>query len=157
MDVLLPFKLLNAIQADFASVFHVKLVANEEKDDVWFALVHHFIVPRVQIVERLQSRDIVGEENAVGSSVKYLCDALKRFLSRCIPDLKLEDLLLKLDEQGAKLHAYCNLVICQELVISEPMEQTRLADSGIANDDELEKKVLVLDALVFEYFVGHLL
>ena len=56
--------------------------------------------------------------------VKYLCNALKRFLPCCVPYLELEYLLFELDEQGAELHAYCDLVICEELVVREAMKQT---------------------------------
>ena len=54
----------------------------------------------------------------MGSPVEYLRNALERILSRRIPNLQLEQLLLELDEKRAKFYSDCDLMISHELVIS---------------------------------------
>ena len=52
------------------------------------------------------------------SAVENLRDALKTVLARRIPDLQLEDLLLKFDKQCPELDADGDLMILHEFVVS---------------------------------------
>ena len=83
-------------------------------------------------------------------SVENLSYALELLLTSCVPDLKFEHLLLKLDKECAELHPNCHLVIRHELVVREPVQQTGLADCGVSNDDEFEEEVLILDAFALK-------
>ena len=94
----------------------------------------------------------------MSTAVKDLGDALEGFLSGCVPDLQLEDGIFHLEKEGAKLHAYCDLVVLAELVRGDTMHQTGLPYAGVPNNDHLEQIVLLLGGsiLVREYLVGHL-
>lgn len=155
-DALLLLELFYTFMADFAFVLHVKFVAHQEQDDLGLALVHHFVVPRRQVVESFQTRDVVRQEDAVRPTVKYFGDRFERLLACRVPDLQLEHLLLQFHEQSAELHAYCDFVISEELVVGEPVQDTRLPHCRVANDDELEEEVLVLHGFVLQDLVGHL-
>lgn len=120
---MLPLELLDPILTDFSLFLEVFLVAHQEQDDFRFALLHDFVVPRLQIVERIQPSNVVRQENAVRASVKYLGYAFKRLLTRCVPNLELKYLLLQLDQQRSEFHAYSHLVICQELIVRQSMQQ----------------------------------
>lgn len=157
VDVLLLFELFDSVQADLALVLHVYFVAYQEQDYVGLALIHYFVVPRVQVVECLKPGDIVRQEDTVGSSVKYLGDAFERFLAGGVPDLEFKDLAFQLDEEGSELDTDCDFVISQELVVGQPMQQTRLADSRVAYYNQFEQEVLVLHAFVLQDLVWHLL
>ena len=58
-NIFLALEFLYSIKANFSLVFHVQLVSYQEEDDIGFALVHNFVVPRTQIVESLKTSDIV--------------------------------------------------------------------------------------------------
>ena len=77
------------------SVFHV---ANQNYDDVWLTLLFGFSDPRLQIQERVHSRNIVAETNAVSTSIKDFCDRFKGLLARSVPYLQFEHLWLKFDD-----------------------------------------------------------
>ena len=91
----------------------------------------------------------------MSSSVEYLSDRLKRFLTCGVPYLKLEYLLIKFDEQSAEFHSHSDFVICQELIVCQSVEQARLAHCCVANDDQLEKEVLVRYCFVLKNLVWH--
>ena len=74
---LLPLELFYAIDGHLPLVLHVLFVAHEEKNYIWFALSHHLVVPRVQVRERLQPGDVVGQKYAMGSAIEDLCYALE--------------------------------------------------------------------------------
>lgn len=67
-------ELLSFFFGDSSILLSVFLVANKEHDDVWFALCHDFLVPVVQIQKGLLSRDVIGEEDAVSTSVEDFGD-----------------------------------------------------------------------------------
>ena len=53
----------------------------------------------------------------MSSPVEYLGNALEGILSRRIPNLQLEQLLLELDKKRAKFDADSDLMICHKLII----------------------------------------
>lgn len=89
------------------------------------------------------------------ATIEDFCYALEALLTGSVPYLQLEYLLLELDEQSAELDTHCDLVISHELVVGQPMQQTRLADRRVAYDDQFEQEVLVLHALALEDLVRH--
>ena len=94
----------------------------------------------------------------MGALVKDLCDRFKVFLARCVPDLQLKDLLLELDDEGAKLDANCHLVVNFELIGRNTMHQTALAHARVPYNYHLEQRVvlgLLQGALVANDFVWH--
>lgn len=87
--------------------------------------------------------------------VKDLRDRLERLLPGSVPDLQLEYLLLDSHQESAELHAHGDLVVLHELVGGESVEQARLADCAVANDNEFEQVVLLLHRLVLNDLVRH--
>jgi hypothetical protein len=92
----------------------------------------------------------------VCSAVENLRNALKTVLACGIPDLQLEDLLLKFDQECSELDADGDLVILHEFVIGKPVQHARFSDRRVAYDDQLEQEVLVRDRFVFEDLVRHI-
>ena len=56
------------------------------------------------------------------SPVKYLCNGPEGLLSGSVPDLKLEDLFLDLDEVGSKLHAHCDIMVIFEVIFHQALQ-----------------------------------
>ena len=54
------------------------------------------------------------------SFVKDLCDRLEVFLTSCVPNLELKNLLLKTNEERTELNPDCDFMILSELVCSDP-------------------------------------
>lgn len=98
VDALFPFELFDSINTDFPLVLHIKFIANQKQDDIRLTLIHHFIVPRVQIVECFESGDVIRQKYAMSSSIEYFRNTFKWLLSRCVPYLKLKHLLLQFHE-----------------------------------------------------------
>ena len=77
-------------------------------------------------------------------SIEYLCDALEVLLPCCIPDLQFDLSFVDFEEECSELHTNRDLVVLHELIGRDPVHETRLAYSRIANHDELEKVVELL-------------
>ena len=152
---LLPLELLHLVDRHFSSLLHVLLVAHEEHDYIGFTLGHDLVVPIIQVGERLLPGDVVGQEDAVGTTVEYFGDTLELFLAGCVPNLELEHLLLELDEEGAEFDSDGDLMIGHEFIIGKSVQEAGLAHCGVAYYDQFEEEVLVLHAFVFEDLVGH--
>eukprot|EP00355_Strombidium_rassoulzadegani_P010082 CAMPEP_0168618664 /NCGR_PEP_ID=MMETSP0449_2-20121227/6189_1 /TAXON_ID=1082188 /ORGANISM="Strombidium rassoulzadegani, Strain ras09" /LENGTH=161 /DNA_ID=CAMNT_0008659547 /DNA_START=281 /DNA_END=766 /DNA_ORIENTATION=- len=131
-DALFALEVLHAVLSHLPLLLQVLLVAHEEDDDVGFALGHDLLVPRIEALEGLQPRDVVGQEDAVGATVEDLGDALELLLAGRVPNLELEDPLFELDEQRAELDAYSDLVIRHEFIICESVKQAGLSHRSVA-------------------------
>ena len=129
---------------DFSLVFHIFLVADENEDDIWLALIHHLVVPSVQVNKGVESRYIVAQKDAVGSAVKDLGDTLERLLASCVPYLKLEHLQLQLDKECSEFDSNSHFMVRQKLVVGEAMQHARFAYRRVPDDNKLEEEVLVL-------------
>jgi hypothetical protein len=56
------------------------------------------------------------------SSVKDFRYAFEWLLTRSVPYLQFKNLLFELNKQSSELHAYSDLMISEEFVVSQPME-----------------------------------
>lgn len=110
-------RLLNADLSMFLTVFHV---ADENENDFWIALCLNIVKPRLQVIKRVDFRDIVGKKDAVRSFIKDLCDGLEVFLTSSVPNLEFKNLLLKTNEERTELNADCDFMVLSELVCGDP-------------------------------------
>lgn len=80
----------------------------------------------------------------MGSAVKDLGDTLERLLASCVPDLKLEHLLLQLDKECSEFDPNSHFMVRQKLVVGEAMQHAGFAYRRVPDDNQLEEEVLVL-------------
>ena len=66
----------------------------------------------------------------------------------CVPDLELDNFVIDFQTVRSELDPDRYLMFCFELVVHHSLHQTRLADTRVTNDDQLEKMILVSDSLV---------
>ena len=121
-DIAVTFKLFYAVGRDLTLFLFIFLISNKEKNNIGFTLRHHLIVPSGQVIERLQSSYIVRQEYAMGTSIEYFGYTLEALLAGRVPYLKLEHLLLQLDEECSELHSHRHLVISHKLVVGQPVK-----------------------------------
>lgn len=71
----------------------------------------------------------------------------KPFLPGGVPNLQLAYLIVDFKHPEPEIHADCCKVVFNKVIIAEPEEEGRLADSLVADKDDLENVVLFLDHL----------
>ena len=117
----------------------ILLVANQNYDQVWRALSHHFRMPVSQIFKCFCTCDIVSQKDAMGPFVKDLGDWFEWLLASSVPNLQFENLCFHFDQQGSKFDPHCHLVVISELVGGNSVHETTFSDSWVANNDYFEK------------------
>ena len=105
--------------------------------------------------EGLVSGDIVGEEDAVSSSVENARNTLEGLLASGIPNLKLDDFILDRASERTELHSDGDLMFSLELVVLHSAHQATLTDSSVSNYNQLEKVILGGERLVLDDVKGH--
>ena len=81
------------MQCDLSLLLHLTLVSNEVHTYVFACVLFDFLEPVGEVGESLFTRDIVGEEDTVGTAVEDTRDRLKGLLAGGVPDLQLENLV----------------------------------------------------------------
>ena len=56
----------------------------------------------------------------MSAPVEDLCNGTEIFLTSCVPNLKLKNLLLKTNEERAELNADCDFMVLSEFVCGDP-------------------------------------
>lgn len=72
----------------------------------------------------------------------------------CVPNLQLDDLSINFQAIRSELYSDCYLMFTFEFIVHDPLHEARLADSGIADDDQLEQMVLSCDCLIRQHLKG---
>lgn len=75
------------------------------------------------------------------ASIEDFGDTLEGLLTGRVPNLELEGRLLQLDYERAELDANRDLVVFQELIRGDPLHEAALAHGAVADDDQLEQEV----------------
>lgn len=80
----------------------------------------YFLEPVNHIHESVISRDVIGQENAMSTSVENSSNWTEGFLASSVPNLQLDNFLLHLYNKWAKFHSYRDLMLYFELIIHDP-------------------------------------
>lgn len=87
----------------------------------------------------------VDEEDHVGAPVEDSCDRVVPFLATGVPKLKLkEPLAVNLSRDGGKLSPDRHFVVVGEGVAADSLDYAALADSRVANENELKGSIKAL-------------
>ena len=70
MDRVLSSEFDSAIEVDFTSTFELTLVTNQVDTDILSGVLLDLLQPTSQVFECLVPGNIIGQEDAVGTSVK---------------------------------------------------------------------------------------
>ncbi len=78
-------------------VFQIALVSDQDSRDVVLSVLFNFAHPSVDRVEGVTVGNVVHNDNAVSALVVTRSDCLESLLARCVPNLKLANLLVYID------------------------------------------------------------
>ena len=82
---------------DHALSRQIGLVTDQQLVDILRSVSVNFVQPLLYIVERLVVRDVVDNNNAVGSAVVRRGNRAETLLPSCIPNLKLDRLAVQVN------------------------------------------------------------
>jgi hypothetical protein len=77
-------------------------------------------------------------------------------ITYCVPNLKLDDLIVDSEAEAAELDANRHLMLTLELIIHNSLHEARLADTGISNNNKFKQMVLRAERLVADDLIRHL-
>jgi hypothetical protein len=80
--------------------------------------------------------NIVNEESTYSATVVGGGDSAVAFLSRCVPDLRLDGFGVDLDAARGELDTDCRLAVEVELIAGESREQVRFSYAGVSDQDD---------------------
>ena len=87
-------ELNGAIEGDLAFLFQLSFISDQVNEGVRGGVLLDFLEPVDSVDEGLVSGDIVGEEDAVSTSVEDPGDTLEGLLTGGVPYLKLDNFIL---------------------------------------------------------------
>ena len=75
------------------------------------------------------TRDIVAEEDYVGSPVEDASHWLERLLPSSVPYLEFNNFLIKFNDKRTEFHTYCDLVFQFKGVVLDLRKEATLSDT----------------------------
>lgn len=129
---------------DSALVVQIHLVADEHNEAVLLGILLNLLEPHGNMIERVAVGNVVHQEGTDGPAVVRRGDGTITLLAGRVPNLRLDKLVvLNLNRLGCEFDTNGTLGIFVELILREPEHKVRLANTGIAQKDDLEDKLLV--------------
>ena len=129
--------------------FKIFFSTYEEHKHVFISiLLKHLFLPLTHVVEGIRIRNIEAEKDAVCSSVEDFGDGFETLLSRCVPDLHLEDAFVDLEQDCAEFYSYCDFMVFLELISCHTMHKASFSDSRITDNNQFEQEILVRYRLI---------
>ena len=127
------------------SVFlHVREVTDQVLDDVFFGMVFDFDEPLTDAFERLAVGDVEAHKDGVTFLIEEARNGPKTLLAGCVPDLELDvGLAAHYHAEVAEFDPDCYVMFCLKHLVNQAREDAALAHAGVADDDDLEERVLV--------------
>ena len=78
----------------------------------------------------------------MSSSVEDLSYWSETFLSSCVPDLHLEDLIFNLNQVGAEFYTNSHIMVLFELIFDKSFQDTRLTNTYNKNESSDDTELL---------------
>ena len=77
------------------------------------------------------------------TAIENFGDASEAFLTRCIPHLHLQHLILHAYQIRAKFYSNRNLMLIVTLVVNESAQHARFANAAVADNNDLEQCIKI--------------
>jgi len=155
VNTVLSCELHCAVELDLTCALKLTLVADKVDSDVLSRVLLDLLQPTAKILKSLIARNVIGQENAVCTTVENPRHRFERLLARGVPDLKLDDLTIDKKAVAAKLDSNCDLVLLLEFVIHDTLHEAGLAYTSVADDDQLVEVILGWQRLVCQNLEGN--
>mmetsp|Transcript_110059 Transcript_110059/g.218627 ORF Transcript_110059/g.218627 Transcript_110059/m.218627 type:complete len:244 (-) Transcript_110059:59-790(-) len=134
---------LALIVSDAAFGGKVRLVANKQSaniaPDIFFNLLH----PHAHVLKRCTVGDIVGDDDAMCTSVIAGRNGAEAFLSCSVPDLHLDSFAIHSLRADLEINANCRLQVVPVHIVGKAQEHVRLANPRVTNQKKLEETVVL--------------
>lgn len=121
VDIVLPSELDCSVKVDLSGGLELALVANEVDSYIFSRVLLDLFQPASQVFESLIPRDVIGQEDAMSTTVKNPRHRFERFLTSGIPNLELDDFVVYLETIRAEFDADCHLMLLLELVVHDAL------------------------------------
>lgn len=135
-----------------SAVVDVGLVAHQDLEDVVGSVEFDLFDPIFDVHEGVSFADGVGEYDAHGASIVGLRDSFELFLSGCVPDLQSDFIFSYQDGLGLEVDADGGEMGGHKVVITEFKKHIGFANSAIANDKQLDERIVTLLSIHADYF-----
>lgn len=116
-------------RTDRPALLQVVLISNQHNDHVGLSMLTGFLQPSRQMLKGVSPSNVVDQEGSRRAAVVTTGDTSEGFLSRGIPDLQLDELVVQVDHAGTKFDPDCQVMDGLESLVGELQQQTRLADA----------------------------
>jgi len=134
---------LGRVMLDSSLRAQITLVADEQLVHVLACISIDLLQPLFDIVERFLVGDVVDDDDAMRSPVVTRSNRPKTLLTRRVPYLQFDCFAVQLNCSNFKIDANCRNIRFRIGVVGKSQQQTRLSDTGIADKQELDQKVVV--------------
>ena len=119
------------------AIFDIDFVSDEADWDV-VANADKVLVPLGHILVRDARRDIEHDDAALASDVIAVTQAAGLFLSGRVPNVELDVAFAGEERHGANFDTDGRIVLLLELASGVSLDEGGLADTAVADEDELE-------------------
>eukprot|EP00295_Goniomonas_pacifica_P035461 CAMPEP_0175952210 /NCGR_PEP_ID=MMETSP0108-20121206/30620_1 /TAXON_ID=195067 ORGANISM="Goniomonas pacifica, Strain CCMP1869" /NCGR_SAMPLE_ID=MMETSP0108 /ASSEMBLY_ACC=CAM_ASM_000204 /LENGTH=234 /DNA_ID=CAMNT_0017278537 /DNA_START=113 /DNA_END=818 /DNA_ORIENTATION=- len=155
-NALLLCKLLGSGKIDDLLCGQVTLVSNKHLVDFVGSVAINLVHPLLDIVERLLIRHVVNNNDAVCPAVVAGSDGTEALLASSVPNLELDRLAIELKSTNLEVNTDGGDVALRVGIVREPEQQTTLADTRVADEEEFEKIIAAVTITIWRR-LGHLL
>jgi hypothetical protein len=97
--------------------------------------------PSADVIECIVICQIEDHESTGGSAIITASDGSEDLLSGGVPELELDSVFLSFDNFGHEFDPESGLSVGIENVLDVPQEKTGFANTGVADDHELEREI----------------
>ncbi len=102
----------------------------------------HLGNPAFQVFKAVSLVDRVAQNGCMGPSIEDFGYGTKGFLACRVPNLQFKHLILDFDKEASEFDPDRHIMFLFEFVLNKAFEHTRLADTCIPNDNQLEKGIM---------------
>lgn len=127
------------------AMFQIILVTNQHNHYIALTVLSNLIQPPRQVLEGVPPRNVIDQERTCGTAIVRASNRPKGFLSRRVPDLQLDLLVLQVDHASTKLDTNRQVVDRLKSLVCELQQQTRLSDT--CNTKAKRERTNVLDRM----------
>lgn len=136
---------LEALGGDDALVLEIDLVADDDEGEVVGVvggrLDEELISPAVEVLKGLGDVHVEHKDAAVSAAVEGDAETLETLLAGSIPDLHGDDAVVDHDLLCEEIGADGGLVLVGELLVHVLVHERSLADTTVAEDDNLQENL----------------
>jgi len=135
---------LRLLGRDRAQMLQIALVAHEHDHNLGHGVLAELAEPPAHVLVRLRLGDVVHEQRAHSTAVVRARDRPVPLLAGCVPNLRFYDLVIDVYRARGKLNSDGRLRLEVELVARESAKKITLAASGVAGENNLEQKIVLV-------------